>query len=238
MKFENEAVERVYKRFLARDIEEVKTGGNALCGVFMAGYSGDQAQTPRRDTVAYGAYIAGKMRRNQAKGAKKRAPKKPALDAAPDTEQLREDAVAVATGNTPRPKTRPSEPKAIDTLVGIATGLVKVKDEAPVFEPVQALKALGDGEYQELPHERALAHIKVVKNEKVAQLFGNNKKSFGVFWGERLLGHIELAKGNVMWTVVMREGGSKQAKSPADAIYAMIQGGLEAAIKKEIGDDK
>lgn len=243
MTFENEAVERVYKRFLTRDVKEVKAGGNALCAVFMAGYNGDQSQRPRRDTAAYGAYIAGKERGNQVKRAKNRAPKKPALEAAPDVEQLREDAVAEATGNTPQP--RPSEPhkvsapsaadlEAYDNAV-IKHNLERAKSQTPVFEPIQPLKTLGDGEYHELSHERVLAHIKVIHNEKVAKCFAG-KNSFGVFWGERLLGHIELTKGNKMWTAAMKSGATRQAKSPADAIYSMIQEQLEKAIKKEIGN--
>jgi hypothetical protein len=82
-------------------------------------------------------------------------------------------------------------------------------------------------EYETKDHQQCVAHLKIVKDEKIGAMFFGLKESYGVYFNGEYVGIVERPRGNQMWNAYpkgQRSSSTKRtAKTPAAAAWALIE---------------
>lgn len=110
----------------------------------------------------------------------------------------------------------------------------KAENRAQIERQNLTSGAAGCPRYKPKSGQEVVAHVQIIRDEKIEAFFKGAKESYGVFFNGEYVGVVQRPKGNQMWNAYPKgtrhSSTKKTAKTPAAAAWALVENAFCAAL--------
>jgi hypothetical protein len=96
-------------------------------------------------------------------------------------------------------------------------------------------EALDSPKYTPKVHQVEVAHVTVVRDERLKAMFAGSKEAYAVFFGAEYVGVVERPRGNQMWNGYprgrRRDVRKVTSKSASGAAWALVEDRLNTVLE-------